>query len=238
MTAVAPALEVTGIEKHFGGIHVLRGVSFAVPEGSITGLIGPNGSGKSTLFDVITGYQRADGGRVTYRGTDIALLPPHEIARRGLIRTFQLTRIFPNLTVLENMLVCSGAGPTARAVERAAELLAFVRLDALMEREASSLSYGQQKLLELAQVLMLDPCVVLLDEPMAGVNPALIEQLTQHVLSLREAGKTFLLVEHNLPVISTLCDQVVVLSAGQVIGQGRPNEVLEHPRVKEAFLGH
>ncbi len=234
---MAPALEVLGVEKSFGGVRVLRDVSFQVPERSITGLIGPNGSGKSTLFDVVTGYQRADSGQVLYRGDNLIGLPPHEISRKGVIRTFQLTRIFPNLTVLENMLVCSRGRLDGETVGRASELLAFVRLESLAEREASGLSYGQQKLLELAQVLMLNPSVVLLDEPMAGVNPALIEQISRHVLSLREAGKTFLLVEHNLAVISSLCDQLVVVESGQMIAKGDPAQVLEHPAVREAFLG-
>lgn len=232
-----PVLEVEAVEKAFGGVHALRGVSFSVPERSITAIIGPNGSGKSTLFDVITGYQRAHAGRIRFRGADVGRLPPHEISRRGLVRTFQLTRVFPNMTVLENMLVCGGRLPARDVAKRADELLSFVRLEAFADRAALGLSYGQQKLLELAQVLMLDPAVLLLDEPMAGVNPALIDQIADLVRTMRESGKTFVLIEHNLAVVSSLCDQLVVINAGQVLSVGDPNVVLEEPRVREAFLG-
>lgn len=231
-------LSVRGIDKHFGALRVLEEATFDVEEGSITGLIGPNGSGKTTLFDVITGYRQPDGGSVSFAGVNITGLKPYQLARRGLIRTFQLTRVFRGLTVLENLLVCDISPTAGEAAHRAYEMLDFVRLTALADREAATLSYGQQKLLEIAQVLMLDPSMLLLDEPMAGVNPGLADQIIEHLEALRSSGKTLLLVEHNLPVVTTLCDKLFVLNAGGIIAGGAPEEVVKDHNVREAFLGN
>jgi ABC-type branched-subunit amino acid transport system ATPase component len=273
----APLLAVRGVTKAFGGLRVLRDVSLEVPAGTITGLIGPNGSGKSTLFDVVTGYLPGDSGEISFAGQAIAGLKPHEVSRRGLVRTFQLTRIFPSLTVAENLLVFAdhaekrrrhGGGPAPDAgrpaapgapgrrpgpgpapgrspgrarehagEERAQEILEFVGLLRLAAQEAATLSYGQQKLLEIAQVLMLDPHLLLLDEPMAGINPGLAEELVGRLCELRARGLTLLLVEHNIPVIQQMCDTVAVLHAGRVMACGKPDEVLADREVREAFLG-
>jgi ABC-type branched-subunit amino acid transport system ATPase component len=230
---VEPLLRVRDVEKSFGGLRVLRGVSLDVPAGSITGLIGPNGSGKSTLFDIITRYQRCDGGEVVFAGESIMDLGPHQVSRRGLIRTFQLTRIFPTLTVAENLLVFRNR---ESGVDKALELLEFVGLVRLAGHEAAGLSYGQQKLLEIAQVLMLEPTLLMLDEPMAGINPGLAEEITRRLRDLRDLGMTLLLVEHNIPVIQSLCDQVAVLGGGQVMACGEPEAVLADREVREAFL--
>jgi ABC-type branched-subunit amino acid transport system ATPase component len=238
MVTPAPTiLEVDRISKRFGGTVALKETTLQVREGSITGLIGPNGSGKSTLFDIMTGYVHPDEGQVRFQGHIVSDQPPYEVARSGLIRTFQLTRVFPSLTVGENLLVCSTDAGAEEAAARADQLLAFVGLSRLIDHEAATLSYGQQKLLEIAQVLMLEPSMLLLDEPMAGINPGLAEQIADHLRALRAAGKTLLLVEHNLPMVTSLCSEVIVLNAGQVIAQGPPEEVVADPYVKEAFLG-
>ncbi|MFJ6114582.1 ABC transporter ATP-binding protein [Agrococcus sediminis] len=236
----SPILHLRGITKSFGGIHVLKGIDLAVERGSIQGLIGPNGSGKSTLFDIITGYQKPDDGVVEFVGEEINGQLPHVISRAGLIRTFQLTKVFPNLTVAENLLVfASGVGDESKkdAENRAVELLDFVHLIGLHDREASTLSYGQLKLLEFAQVLMHRPQMLLLDEPFAGVNPGLIDELVDHIREMRKRGLTILLVEHNLPIVAQLCDRVAVVSGGQIAMNDVPEVVVNDPDVKEVFLG-
>jgi ABC-type branched-subunit amino acid transport system ATPase component len=232
-------LSVRGVCKSFGGLRVLRGVGLEVARGSITGLIGPNGSGKSTLFDVITRYQRCDEGEVVFAGQSLLGLAPHEVSRRGLVRTFQMTRVFPTLTVAENLLVFADAEGRKhlRAGEaKAREMLDFVGLLGLVDREAAGLSYGQQKLLELAQVLMLGPELLLLDEPMAGINPGLADEIVQRLRDLRDRGMTLLLVEHNIPVMQSLCDAITVLNGGQVMSSGPPDVVLGDREVREVFL--
>ena len=253
------ALRVEGVAKAFGGVQALSGCSLDVAEGSIAGLIGPNGSGKTTLFNVITGYERVDAGEV-YRGDRrITNLPPQRVFAQGIGRTFQLTRIFPRLTVLENMLVASqhvasqhgasqhGAGrgwrsPLARAGgpadrRRAMELLEFTGIEGHAAALADTLSYGQRKLLELAYVLVADPAVVLLDEPAGGVNPSLIQHLAARIRELNAAGRTFLIVEHNMDFVMGLCDRITVLDYGTVVAAGPPAIVREDPRVLDAYLG-
>lgn len=235
-----PILKLSGIKKSFGGIHVLRGIDLEVERGSIQGLIGPNGSGKSTLFDLITGYQKPDAGTVEFKGHEIQGMAPHKVSRAGLIRTFQLTKIFPNLTVAENLLVFASANEhqtRKEAEDRAVELLDFVHLIGLHDREAATLSYGQLKLLEFAQVLMHRPEMLMLDEPFAGVNPGLIEELASHIRTMRDRGLTILLVEHNLPIVAELCDRVAVVSGGQIAMNEVPEIVVNDPGVKEVFLG-
>jgi ABC-type branched-subunit amino acid transport system ATPase component len=226
-------LEVHRVAKSYGGLQVLNDVSLDVREGAITGVIGPNGSGKSTLFDVITRYTACDHGDITFNGKSIAGLAPHQVSHRGLVRTFQLTRVFPALTVAENLLVFE----TKHEDDQVWELLEFTGLARLATAEAATLSYGQLKLLEIAQVLMLRPKMLMLDEPMAGINPGLADEIADRLLALRDRGLTLLIVEHNIPVIQRLCDTVAVLAAGQVMACGDPATVLADTEVREVFLG-
>jgi len=241
-------LEVEGVSRSFGGVRALQGASLKVPAGRICGLIGPNGSGKTTLFNIITGYERADSGRVALKGQDVTGSAPERIFSLGVGRTFQITRIFSRLSVLDNMLIATqrnerwwrsmlrGAG-SAEEVERAMELLEFVGLKGHARALAGELSYGQRKLLELAYVLVADPELLMLDEPAGGVNPTLIGQLADRIRRLNELGKTFLIVEHNMELVMSLCEEVSVMSFGTVLVTGPPDEVRSDPRVLEAYLG-
>jgi ABC-type branched-subunit amino acid transport system ATPase component len=237
-------LQVHRVAKSYGGLQVLKDVTLDVREGAITGVVGPNGSGKSTLFDVITRYTACDSGDITFNGQSITSLAPHQVSHRGLVRTFQLTRVFPALTVAENLLVFAerarrrgASGDAPHGEDQVWELLEFTGLARLATAEAATLSYGQLKLLEIAQVLMLRPKMLMLDEPMAGINPGLADEIAAHLLALRDRGLTLLLVEHNIPIIQRLCDTVAVLAAGQVMACGHPGEVLADREVREAFLG-
>jgi ABC-type branched-subunit amino acid transport system ATPase component/ABC-type branched-subunit amino acid transport system permease subunit len=239
-------LEVKDVSKRFGGLKAVDGATFGVPEGSITALIGPNGSGKTTLFNLIDGMMSLDTGEVWFDGQRIDRMKPWNRAHAGLGRTFQITRLFKEMTVLENVVAPVRAfklrqlnadavsGPEA---ERAEELLDFVGMLKYRDAHASALSYGQQKLVELAQVLMLDPKLILLDEPAGGINPTLIERMGEMIRELNSRGKTFLIVEHNMPFILGLCDPVRVLGRGQLMAQGTPDEIQKDPRVLDAYLG-
>ncbi len=241
-------IEVDGLSKAFGGVQALAGAHLEVPEGSISGLIGPNGSGKTTLFNVITGYERAGAGEVRFAGAPITNSSPDRVFALGIGRTFQLTRIFARLTVLENMLVATQrpegwlrgvlrrAGSAAEQ-QRAIELLDFVGIARLASEPAGNLSYGQRKLLELASLLVADPAVLLLDEPAGGVNPTLINHLAARIRELNDAGKTFLVVEHNMGFVMSLCDRVTVLSQGRTLIAGTPDVVRADPDVLDAYLG-
>ncbi|OGL11177.1 MAG: hypothetical protein A3F92_06340 [Candidatus Rokubacteria bacterium RIFCSPLOWO2_12_FULL_71_22] len=232
----APVLEVEGLHKHFGGVAAVDGVSLSLTAGRIYGLIGPNGSGKTTLFNCITGVERRDAGRVFLNGERIDGLRPWRIALRGIGRTFQIIRVFPELTALENLLVVT-RGHLEEARSRAVELLRFVRLDRLQDEYAGNLSYGQQKLVEFARMLMRDPTLVLLDEPAAGVNRTLLNDLLEAVTQLRDRGKTVLLVEHDMKVVMGLCETVFVLDHGEKIAEGPPGAIQANERVIEAYFG-
>ena len=234
MTAEGPILEIHDVRKSFGGVHALAGCGFSVGEGEIVGLIGPNGSGKTTLFNTIVGYLPLDGGRILYRGEDVTGLPPYQIARKGIGRTFQVTRIFPKMTLLENVTLPTG---NAAANERAHELLEFVGLADLRDEYASDLSFGQQRLLSIIQVLMLDPGLILLDEPAAGVSPVMQKKLLELIHYLNEDGRTFLIIEHNMDVVMNNCERVVVLSMGEKISEGSPEEVRRDEAVLTAYFG-
>ncbi|MCL2542790.1 MAG: ABC transporter ATP-binding protein [Nocardioidaceae bacterium] len=242
MTAL---LEVKDLHRSFGPVKAVDGASLTVDEGSVTALIGPNGSGKTTLFNLITGHLRPDGGSVRFGGADATTAGPAALHRRGLTRTFQQARIFPQLTVQENLVVASGftwrelfgRRINPRDAEAAQRLLEEFRLAHVADLYAAELSYGQRKLLEFAAVLMSKPRLVLLDEPTAGVNPVLIETMEQHIRERNAAGITFLIVEHDMGFVMRLCDPVVVLDRGREIFVGTPAEVQQNPAVLDAYLG-
>jgi branched-chain amino acid transport system permease protein len=241
-----PLLEVRGVTKRFGGLTAVDGADLTVAEGSITALIGPNGSGKTTLFNLITGNMTADAGEIAFAGERIDKRQPWTRGHLGLGRTFQVTRLFKEMTVLQNVVAPLPDGKLrtmfADAVSgaeagRARELLDIVGLGKLADQRAGQLSYGQQKLVELAQVLMLEPKLILLDEPAGGVNPSLLGRLTEVIRELNRSGVTFLVVEHNIPMVLDLCDPVYVFARGRAIAQGPPGEIRNDPVVLDAYLG-
>jgi ABC-type branched-subunit amino acid transport system ATPase component len=239
-------LEAKNVSKSYGGIHALDGCSIAVEQGTIAGLIGPNGSGKTTLFNVITGYERADGGEVRFDNAVITNQKPEKVFQLGIGRTFQLSRIFPRLTVMENMHVAKQRKGAAGLFSRwsssheqrqALELLDFVGITNLKDTPAGNLSYGQKKLLEFAFILIAEPQVILLDEPAGGVNPTLINHLADRIKVLNEQGITFLIVEHDMEFVMSICDKVTVLHRGETIATGTAEEVQKNAAVLEAYLG-
>ncbi len=243
----APAgLRVVGLDKSFGGIKALTDCSIAVRTGSITAVIGPNGSGKTTLFNCITGFYQPERGQIYVRDVPIAGRRPSDIVHLGVMRTFQVTRIFKKMTVLENMIVpvrqltvrsLFTAAIKGHERDRAEALLEFVGLQALRDQQAGSLSFGQQKLLELAAALMAEPDILMLDEPAGGLNPVMIEKVAGYVRELNSRGMTFLIIEHNMGFVMNLCDPVIVMHRGTVIAQGSPAAVREDPAVLDAYLG-
>jgi neutral amino acid transport system ATP-binding protein len=249
----AALLRADHVSKAFGGVHALNDCTVEVDQGTITGLIGPNGSGKTTLFNVITGYERVDSGDVFMDNTKITNAPAQRAFALGIGRTFQLTRIFPRLTVMENMLVAAhhrehGPGPSrtrnpfARAGaaadrRRAMDLLEFTGIAGYATALAGTLSYGQRKLLELSYVLVAEPAIVLLDEPAGGVNPSLINHISDRIRALNRQGTTFLVVEHNMEFVMGLCHAVTVLDYGTVVATGPPEIIRSDSRVLDAYLG-
>ena len=239
-------LEVNSLTKHFGGIAAVDGCSFAVETGSITGLIGPNGAGKTTVFNLISGLHKPDAGSILFDGAPIDRLQPHQITRKGISRTFQISRHLGELTVLENLVAQS---PIDRFIDlvkrsilyeerdRAMDLLSFVGIADMAHETAAKLSYGQKKLMDLAAGLMANPRLILLDEPAGGINPALLEVIVDRVQLLRKQGVTFLIVEHNMDVVMNVCDVVVVMAYGKCLAQGTPVAIQNDESVLEAYLG-
>ena len=247
-------LNVVGVKKTFGGVEALRGCSLTVSKGTITGLIGPNGAGKTTLFNVVSGVFRPDGGEIHLDGKRIDGLPSHRISQRGVLRTFQIPRVLNRMTVLENLLLYPQhqrgerlwtnllqyrriLGQEHDIRNRALEILEFVNLFPLRDAYAMELSGGQKKLLELARVLMADPRIILLDEPGAGVNPTLMNELVKRILELQQRGLTFLLIEHDMDLVVKLCHPVIVMTEGRKLTEGSFSEVRRDKRVLEAYLG-
>ena len=239
-------LEVQELSKYFGGIRAVDRCSFNVEEGSITALIGPNGAGKTTVFNLISGLLKLDTGMILFNGKQIDGMQPHQITRRGVRRTFQITRELMQMTVLENMVVQS---PTSSFMDlfkgsilrderdRAMELLDFVGITHLANEKAEKLSYGQKKLLEFAATLMKEPQLILLDEPAGGINPVLLEEIVDHIRLLNKQGITFLIVEHNMDLVMSLCEPVIVMAYGKVLAEGRPETIQNDKEVLEAYLG-
>jgi ABC-type branched-subunit amino acid transport system ATPase component len=231
-----PLLKVEEVVKKFGEVVALDRCSFAIEPKSITGLIGPNGAGKTTLFNLITGVLQPDSGHIYFKGEEITGKRPYEIARRGVGRTYQIIRIFPKMTLLENLIVV-GKGKERMVIERAMDLLHLVRLSDKKDDYASDLSFGQQKLLSLAQVLMLNAELILLDEPAAGINPTLQNELMALIHQLNREGKTFIIVEHDMNVIMGHCQNAIALNYGQKIAEGTCSEIQRNESLLEHYFG-
>ncbi|MFL9923500.1 ABC transporter ATP-binding protein [Herbaspirillum lusitanum] len=247
-------LQFNQISKNFGGLQVLQGVQFDVPQGGIFGLIGPNGAGKTTVFNLITGLLRASSGNIVFNGEDIGNIAPHKITERGIARTFQNIRVFKEMTLLENVVVGMhdhlnyGFGSLLlnlgnyrriekEARERALELLSWVRLDHKAHMLADSLSYGEQRKLEFARALATKPKLLLLDEPVAGMNPAEKTELMAEILNIKQRGFSIFMIEHDMRFVMGLCDRVAVLNFGKIIAEGTPDEIKNNQEVIEAYLG-
>lgn len=239
-------LQIQGLSKSFGGLKAVNDCSFEVNKGTITALIGPNGAGKTTVFNLISGLLKMDKGRIYFKGNRIDNLQPHQITRKGISRTFQISRDLMEMTLLENLIVQS---PTTgfsdlfqgsmlqHEEDRAMELLEFVGITHLAHEKSKNLSYGQKKLMEFAATLMTEPELILLDEPAGGVNPALLDEIIERILLLNDQGITFLIVEHNMEIVMNLCDPVIVMAYGEVLTHGTPEEIQNDNQVLEAYLG-
>ncbi len=247
-------LEIRNVTKNFGGVAAVSDISFCLGDTRIAGLIGPNGSGKTTLFHLVTGFYPADSGQIFFRGRQISGLPPHEISRAGLIRTFQHSRTLPFLTVRDNLIAaaCCQSGEKllslffrskkvreeeARFREKAEKILQQIQMPGMADSLAGGLSYGQQKLLEIGRVLMAEPSLIILDEPTAGVNPTLIHRLTDILRTLVDGGVRIFLIEHNMPLVASLCETVFVMDAGRLSFSGSPLAARHNELVIDAYLG-
>ncbi|MGG5890360.1 ABC transporter ATP-binding protein [Falsiroseomonas sp. HC035] len=250
----APILEVRGLRRRFGGVVALDGLDLAVRPGTVTALIGPNGAGKSTAFQCISGVIAPDSGQVTFAGRDITGRRPDRITASGLVRSFQIARGIPRLTVLENLLLYGQAQPGESVLpailrpgqmrareevlrERARVVAARLNLTRVLDNQAAALSGGQKKLMEIGRALMAEPRLLLLDEPVAGVNPSLSAEIASHIASLRDEGMTVLIVEHHMDFVASLCDPVIVMAEGRKLVEGSFAEVAEDARVQEAYMG-
>ena len=252
---MASSLKVEGLTKRFGGLIALNNCTLTVQEGTITGLIGPNGAGKTTLFNVITGFYAPEEGKIIYNGESIEGLPPHEVFRKGIVRTFQVSRELKKMTVFENLKLVPEGHPgedfwnawfrplavndfEEEISRRAEEVMDYIDLTRLRDEKANNLSGGQKKLLELGRTMMADPDMILLDEPGAGINPTLMNKLTQYIIRLKEDQDiTFLLIEHDMDLVMDLCDPIVVLSNGEKLMEGTAAEVQSDEEVLDAYLG-
>jgi branched-chain amino acid transport system ATP-binding protein len=242
------ALEVEGLRKSFGGFAALRGIDLHVDEGELFGVIGPNGSGKTTFFNCVTGVLRCSAGKVAFKGREITNSAPDAIYRMGIGRTFQLIELFPNMTVLENMLLAvqesqgSMLGRLFRIREgtnerRALQLLDFLRISDIKDELTRNLSYGQQKLLDFGMVMMAKPNLILLDEPTCGVEIQMRQEMMDHIRELNTQGTTIIVIEHNMDVVMNLCTRIVVLDSGEKIAEGSPGEIQNHQKVIDAYFG-
>ncbi|OGB95072.1 MAG: hypothetical protein A3G35_20915 [candidate division NC10 bacterium RIFCSPLOWO2_12_FULL_66_18] len=241
-------LEIRQLSKNFFHLSALSLVSLSVEPGELLGLIGPNGSGKTTLFNCVTGVLRPSRGHVLFKGEDITKLTADGVYHRGISRTFQLIQLFPEMTVLENLLMAAQERKgtlfsrllrrdETEEMDRALNLVEYLGLSGVKDNLAANLSYGQQKLLDFGMALMPDPQVILLDEPMAGVNPTMIKALVTHIQDLNAQGYTFVVIEHNMEVVMSLCRRIVVLSQGEKIAEGTPAEIHDNPAVMDAYFG-
>jgi branched-chain amino acid transport system ATP-binding protein len=255
MTARTVAMTIEQVAVRFGGLVAISDMNFSVGEGEIVSLIGPNGAGKTTAFNVMTGFLVPSAGRVTYRDTLLNGLKPHQIADLGLIRTFQRTSVFPNDTVYDNLLIglhrqvrvrlldailgLPGARASERKLrQRASELIEWVGLERRAHDPAGSLSYGEQRLVGVALALAAEPSMLLLDEPVSGMNASETHRIVELIRSIRDRGITILLVEHDMPMVMTVSDRIVVLNYGRIIAEGTPDVIRNDPAVIEAYLGH
>jgi branched-chain amino acid transport system ATP-binding protein len=239
-------LQTQELSKSFGGIKAVNDCTFEVEEGSISALIGPNGAGKTTVFNLISGMLKPDSGSITFRGERIEGKQPHRVTRRGVSRTFQISRDLQEMTLLENLIVQSPTTSFADLFkgsmleherDHAMELLDFVGISHLAEEKSKNLSYGQKKLMEFAATLMTEPRLILLDEPAGGVNPALLDDIIERIQLLNKRGITFLIVEHNMDVVMNLCDPIIVMAYGTVLAKGAPQDIQNNEEVLEAYLG-
>ena len=234
-------LELANVTKYFGGLNVLSDVSFNVDEGEIVGLIGPNGAGKTTIFNVITGIYRLNAGSIRFCGKDMVGLKPHRICRSGIARTFQLVKIFPSMTVLENVLVGSmygKRGGNKRAKEVALECLEILNLSDVKDTISTHLTYSDRRLIEIARALAANPGLVLLDEPLAGLNPNETEKIMRVIRDIKDTqGISILWIEHKMDAVFNICDKIVVLDYGRKLAEGGPKEIATDAKVVEAYLG-